>query len=119
VYGNVYLTAFQLNAFDADDYLRPESEIIPKSYQKTDHDRVRAITTCPDINGYSFRRNFVRVCPPDRTTDADCYYEVHFNINFSDIESGRYFTSGIVSTDNFNYRHKRIAVNFVGTNIRD
>jgi hypothetical protein len=86
---------------------------------------------CPDTDGSAFRKKaFVRNCLSlcsngfgDTCSEAgsrrECFWELNFPISQRLIESGRLLSSAGFAKGNFNYRLQDVAVNFVGTGIRD
>ncbi len=103
----------------------------PRVYANTTADRTAWLPVCEDTTGEVFRernwrRECVRLCADgyrrDCTGEAGqtyCYWETSFNINQRDIESGRSFLMSSFARGNYNYRFGDIAVNFVGTGIRN
>jgi hypothetical protein len=110
--GDVWLWGFQLNRFE---FVTDTDGLMPMTYEKTNDGRSIRDAACPDLDGSDFRKEFTHIC----VGETECYYETQFSVNLQDIENGSYFTSDVISTNNYNYRHKSIALNFVGTNIKD
>jgi len=87
--------------------------------------------SCPDTDGSAFRRKaWVRNCLSlcnngygDTCSEAglsrECFWELNFPISQRLIESGRQLSSAGFAKGNFNYRIQNVAVNFVGTGLRD
>lgn len=103
----------------------------PKRYIGTGDTRTRVLKQCEDTEGTEFRltrwhRSCVRLCPGGFGSSCDgsqskeyCYRATSFGINQRDIDSGKVFSGSGFARGNFNYRIESIAVNFVGTDIRD
>jgi hypothetical protein len=90
---------------------------------------------CEDSAGDSFRtathwrRGVEYVCDDDKLANCDelirtgraaplAYREVHFDIAQDAIDKGKLFARGGFARGNFNYRHKTVAVNVVGTRVK-
>lgn len=86
---------------------------------------------CPDADGSAFRkkawvRNCLSLCNNgfgDTCSEAgqrrECFWELNFSIAQRFIESGQQLSSAGFAKGNFNYRIQNVAVNFVGTGLRD
>ena len=89
---------------------------------------------CTTKRGAALRRRFTRHCDyvcnsgfqSEPCSGADpagipvrCYYEANFDINLSRIEDGSLIPSGQIAIGNFNFRHNKVGVNFVGTGVTD
>jgi len=86
---------------------------------------------CADADGAVFRssawtRNCERKCPqgtssncPNEEVRERCYWEAPFTVSVKDIELGRSFKNSGFARDNFNYRIDSLAVNVVGSGVRD
>jgi len=48
-----------------------------------------------------------------------CFWETDFSFTYEDIEQGRVLRAASPARGNYNYRTDTVAVNFVGTAIRD
>jgi hypothetical protein len=112
------------------------ASIAPLAYFPTDDDRIAPLARCEDVDGSTFRsdhywrRGCDYVCPdgigascaasatPDRSL-LRCYWETEFTLSQHRIEQGELMPTGGFAVGNFNYRHARIGVNLVGTNVRD
>jgi hypothetical protein len=139
LFGDVWIWGAQLERIDpwrcADI---PESEggcysnaVGPLSYQAVWDDRKIWGEYCPDHDGSAMRAMFDRKCLcTDReagiceagSEGADhqqCFWQRTFTLSLDDIEAGRLIPSHAIAIHNFNYRHDEIALNLVGTNIRD
>jgi hypothetical protein len=65
--------------------------------------------TCEDLDG--------NACDPGVVDVCNCYREVSFDISLEQIEQGFLFQSEPLATQNFNYRHARVALNVQGSNV--
>jgi hypothetical protein len=85
---------------------------------------------CEDVGGATFRSKWTRDCLTvcadgfsDTCAGGDsarsCFYQTKFDINQHDLQFGRLMQYGGFAKGNFNYRIHSLAVNFVGTAIRD
>ncbi|MFZ5894933.1 MAG: hypothetical protein ACOY0T_27990 [Myxococcota bacterium] len=86
---------------------------------------------CEDVSGAEFRatgwrKDCVRLCADgfsstcsSARSKAYCYREAKFDINQRDIQLGRLMNYSGFARGNFNYRIDSIALNFVGTALRD
>ena len=102
----------------------------PTRFEGTDDELTRQDGACPDSDGNVFRTRFARGCRrlcangfdgecAGEDVEEHCYREAQFNLNQRDIESGRLLPNVGFALGNFNYRIESVAVNFVGTGIRD
>jgi hypothetical protein len=91
----------------------------------------RTIPTCEDSDGSTFRSKFwayrcTKLCS-DGFTEAcghsdspeRCYWETTIGFDQRDLESGRILSQSGFARGNFNYRIEDVAVNFVGSGVRD
>lgn len=82
---------------------------------------------CEDTTGEVFRtkwrRGCMRLCPTGFASCADgeehCYWELPFDITTEGIEQGGILKQSGFAYGNYNYRLDTIAVNFVGTGLRN
>lgn len=100
-------------------------------YQDTRGDLTIQETACEDTEGVRFRTDHVRspvcelVCPASRggcepiDMVSQCYRDIDFTITQAQLDSGELLGLSGFARGNYNYRADGIAVNFVGTNIRD
>jgi hypothetical protein len=100
-------------------------------YQETNESRFRFGEYCSDHDGLALRRkHFERLClceaekgicePGTEGSDIrHCFWQTTFSFNLEDIENGNLIPSHNISLRNYNYRHEGLAVNLVGTNVRD
>lgn len=103
----------------------------PLPFEMTDERRRTDRRTCEDTTGEVFRgsrwhRGCVHLCPNGFTSDCSpldaeerCYQEASFSISQGEIESGHVWHNSGFAYGNFNYRIDSIALNFVGTDLRD
>ncbi len=94
-------------------------------FERTSSTRYIMKKGCNDVGGEQFRKLFERKCvchdgEPCQSleVDASCYYELAFALSLEEVESGTLIPSAAISIDNFNYRHGSIALNLVGTNVK-
>lgn len=112
------------------------SAALPTAFFPTGDSRRWPVGLCEDSTGGVFRsgrfwsRSCEYVCPdgPGDTCAGDsgsdparqrCFWETRFGISLHDIERGRLFPTGTLALGNFNYRFDSLAVNLVGTGVRD
>ncbi|MBX3271616.1 MAG: hypothetical protein KF729_15225 [Sandaracinaceae bacterium] len=103
----------------------------PGIFENTRSTLTRWQRTCEDTRGDEFRsrawrRNCVRLCAEgfgrgcERSAATSyCYWETSFTINQRDIEHARTFRGAGFARGNYNYRIDSIALNVVGTGVRD
>lgn len=99
------------------------------SFQNTGDTTLVSAGVCEDTDGAIFRttkwkRDCVRACDAglsNNCTDGPlyCYREASFGVAQSWIENGELFNYSGFARGNFNYRIEDLALNFVGTGIRD
>ena len=107
------------------------SSVPPLPYQETDGEGITSDGICQDTDGSEMRSRFTRkclcegqpnaVCEPG-TISADskkCYREYTKTFTLGAIESGKLIPSNNVAIGNFNYRIEDVAVNLVGTDVKD
>ncbi|MEZ4252772.1 MAG: hypothetical protein R3B99_31580 [Polyangiales bacterium] len=102
----------------------------PSAFQWTDESPTVEREVCEDTSGAVYRqRHWRRVCdpacptglstcPPEAVTSR-CYWETTFSVTNENIRQGEILTAAGIAQDNYNYRIESLAVNFVGTAIRD
>jgi hypothetical protein len=103
----------------------------PKGFVATTESRMVDLPICEDTHGEVFRstrwhRACVKLCADGfgsecagRDGETHCYWETPFNITQRGIESGDAFVQAGFARGNFNYRLESVALNFVGTGLRD
>jgi hypothetical protein len=102
----------------------------PSAFQWTDETATSEREVCEDTTGAVFRqRHWRRVCDPScptglsscppSTVTSRCYWETTFSVTNENIRQGEILTAAGIAQDNYNYRIESLAVNFVGTAIRD
>ncbi len=105
-------------------------EGVPRQYQNTTEVRTLTRQTCEDTDGFVFRQKYwtrgcVHLCPDGFSSDCRsraeerCFYETSFHVSQAAIEAGDIFNQSGFARGNFNYRIDNVALNFVGTGIRD
>jgi hypothetical protein len=104
------------------------TDTFPTAYFPTNDVGEAPVGLCADDTGGALRSQFVRRCYPvcatgigcaEGTETNICYWEADFEITLDAIERGNLFASGGFAVGNFNYRVDTLAVNLVGTNLRD
>jgi len=108
----------------------------PNELFPTDDDLRAPLGSCQDSNGDTFRGGgrwtyeCEYYCPPTLGSGCEalaeknelpmrCYWELPFMISQTDIEAGRLIPQGGFAAGNFNYRHNTLAINVVGTAVKD
>ncbi len=116
--------------------LASPASVEPNQYFPTDENLSAPLGTCQDSDGDSFRGNgrwtyeCEYYCPSVLGTGCEslvdkkelpqrCYWELPFMVTLSDIESGKLIPNGGFARGNFNYRHNSLAVNVVGTAVKN
>ncbi|MFT3927538.1 MAG: hypothetical protein QM778_33710 [Myxococcales bacterium] len=127
----VLFAAPQLELVDSTD-----SSVGPKAFFPTDDDFYAPIGVCEDRGGEKFRATSWQsgcevYCPPSlglncATLASDtsklpqrCYHELKFSISQEAIEKGKLIPQGGFAAGNFNYRWEQVAVNAVGTAVKN
>ena len=116
--------------FDIGALMLEQAKEQPGLFANTGEERVRRVETCNDSDGSVFRGEFTRGCLklcqngfdadcPEEDAVEHCYREANFNLSQRGIESGKLLANTGFALGNFNYRIENVAVNFVGTGIRD
>lgn len=105
------------------------TSVILGSFQSTDAAGRIQLSACEDTNGENFRarawrRECVHLCDSgfsNNCTDGPehCYQELSFGISQRWIESGKLFSYSGFARGNFNYRIDSLALNFVGSAVRN
>lgn len=128
--GGVLFAAPQLELISSTESISP-SALFP-----TDDDYLIPAGVCDDKDGSRFRAKYwgygcEHYCPPELgskcveiSSDPSklptrCFYEMKFNLSQGRLEKGGQVTQGGFSAGNFNYRFEDIAVNVVGTSVKD
>jgi hypothetical protein len=103
----------------------------PAPYFPTDEDGRAPVGLCDDADGSQLRSLFSRRCENycavgsgDACASSDesvgrCFYELEFDVSLLDIERGHLIPTGSFAYGNFNYRVDQLAMNVVGTGVRD
>ncbi|UJR78624.1 hypothetical protein [Sandaracinus amylolyticus] len=116
--------------FDISSRSAPPPE--PSPYVGTRGDTLAStLRACEDTDGRVFRAEgwrrgcerlcadgFARGCSADDTAEH-CYWETQFTLSQQLIEQSDVFRNGSFAVGNFNYRMDSLAINFVGTGLRD
>ena len=128
VRGDVWLAELQV------EVLEPGEDPIPSAYMPTVRSGFSIQAVCPDLEGEALRDRYFadreeRVCPSGLGRDCDedggnvlrteSFHEALFGLGLEQIERGEIIPSAQIALGNYNYRHDLIAVNLVGTNVRD
>jgi len=96
-------------------------------YIGTDDPGAARMPVCEDPTGGAFRhrwrRGCTRRCPAGLGSCDDgvpaCYWEIEFDLSLEDMELGRRLARSGLAIGNYNYRWDSVAVNLVGTELRD
>jgi hypothetical protein len=106
----------------------------PEPYFLTSASLSRSIDRCEDEDGSTFRSLWRRgceyYCPPGEGTlcaagtstthlPQRCFYEIDFGLSLEEIEKGTLIPEAGFSRGNFNYRFEDLALNLVGTGVKD
>jgi hypothetical protein len=123
--GNLHVTfgAPQLEPVDA-------SAAVARPYFPTDAQGTAPVGLCPDPTGGALRSLFTYRCAqlcttglggscPDGAESEQCFWETHFAFDIGAIERGDLIPTGGFAVGNFNYRADTLAINLVGTGVRD
>lgn len=103
----------------------------PRPFVATTGSLEQTLTICEDTDGEVFRSanweyrctklctdGFSENCLDSALSDR-CFWEIGFSLDQRDLEAGRIFAQSGFARGNFNYRIEDVAVNFVGTGVRD
>jgi hypothetical protein len=120
------------------EYIGPHdssTEVYPLAFFPTDDDLSSEVSRCEDLDGSTFRSqgNWTYGCEyycadgfggtcsqePNERSLMRCFYETQFSLSLPAIERGELIPSGSLALGNFNYRIDNIAVNLVGSDLRD
>lgn len=103
--------------------------VILGSFQNTDADGNVRLAVCEDTTGEYFRadhwrRECVHLCDAGFSGNCTngpeyCYHELSFGVAQRWIESGKLFNFSGFARGNFNYRIESVALNFVGSDVRN
>jgi hypothetical protein len=128
--GDVWLAELQLEVLDFDRALLDFPP--PSAYMPTTRSGISVQAVCPDFDGSSMRERFLErrcesICPAGIGRDCNdedaigsaCFFESSFGLGLEQIERGELIPSAQIALGNYNYRHDLVAVNLVGTNVRD
>ncbi|MBU1533944.1 hypothetical protein KKF84_01420 [Myxococcota bacterium] len=133
VHGSIAMDKIQLEYVEPDRCTisggTVESSCEPLPFEAVDADLTISVDGCDDQDGSIMRKRFERKCictsPTGMCADSPdnpyikCYYEVNFALSLEDMESGKLMPSSSISLFNYNYRHNKVALNLVGTNVRE
>jgi hypothetical protein len=125
--GRVWLSELQLEA------LGPGEEPTPSAYMRTTRAGYSILQVCPDVDGEVLRGDDYfhdreeticaagvgRDCAPGDVIATQRFHEAVFALDLVGIERGELIPSAAIALGNYNYRHDLVAVNLVGTNVRD
>ena len=132
--GEIWLGNIQLSRLDDRQCASPEEcqacaqEVACQSelpvYTATSFHRSLAVA-CPSRTSAALLDYFKRecrsslgmACYPDIDRDCNCYREVTFALQADQIDSGELFYGVPVANKTYNFRHERLAVNFVGEDV--
>jgi hypothetical protein len=103
--------------------------VVVGTFQNTDSEGNIRLNACEDTDGRYFRekawrRECVHVCDGGFSTNCTdgpeyCYRELSFGVSQRAIEHGKLFSYSGFARGNFNYRIDSVALNFVGSGVRD
>lgn len=130
VAGSLVVGGWQLEGYGrADVAAGPDVGANVRPYEAVEDSRVLFGAACPDRDGSTLRSRFARRCMCSGEADCSpdalgadpyaCAYRADFQISLGGIEDGRALSSAPISPWNFNYRVESVAVNVVGTNVRE
>jgi hypothetical protein len=125
------VAGIMLDALTALDAAEDPVKLRPPPYVSTHAETTRMVKVCQDTDGSAFRgqswtRRCERLCrdgfsgtceQSDRP--SSCYWETTIGIDQRDLEERKIFRHAGFAVGNFNYRIEDIAVNFVGSEVRD
>ncbi|MBI2893819.1 MAG: hypothetical protein HYY06_09725 [Deltaproteobacteria bacterium] len=126
--GDVWISLLQLES------LEPGEDPVPSDYMPTVRSGVSIQAVCPDLAGDSLRATYFQdleehICPAGMGRDCGpdsenvirtlTFHEATFGLGLEQIERGEIIPSAQIALGNYNYRHDLVAVNLVGTNVRD
>jgi hypothetical protein len=130
--GGVLFAAPQLEYLESSEAL----SVGPSFFVPTDDDGLAPIGVCEDAGGERFRASHWQYgceayCPPGTGTECGttatdpsklprrCFHELKFRLSQEEIEKGKLIPQGGFAAGNFNYRWEEIAVNVVGTGVKN
>lgn len=105
------------------------SGLVP--YAKSDADGMWSIPACKDSEGNAFQkqgwaRKCIRLCRSgygesckEQVGQEECFHELRFRLDDVLLENGLALQAAGFAKGNYNYRVDQVAVNFVGTGIRN
>jgi hypothetical protein len=106
-----------------------DTAVIVGTFQNTDEEGNVRLAVCEDTSGEYFRadkwrRECVHLCDAGFSSNCTngpeyCYHELSFGVSQRWIESGKLFNFSGFARGNFNYRIDAVALNFVGSNVRN
>ncbi len=101
----------------------------PPLFFDTDQERTRTLRVCTDTDGSVFRssvwhRRCLGLCPDGYgecpgALEQHCYYETSFTMDPERLQRQGVLDGAGFAFGNFNYRVEQVALNVVGTNVRD
>ncbi len=102
-------------------------QFVPVQFISTRRAGIGQDAVCEDTDGSVFRtlwsRGCEQLCPTGYGTCGNapthCYWELPMDLTLDGLESGQLMAQAGFAYGNFNYRVDRLAVNFVGTGVRD
>jgi hypothetical protein len=110
----------------------PEGRTIPTAFELTNSLAQVSLEACEDTDGTAFRdtrwgrRECVLLCNSGFSGDCArdqqreyCYREASFHLSQDQIETGSVLSQSGFALGNFNYRIETLALNFVGTDVRN
>jgi hypothetical protein len=133
-FGDVWIWGVQLEFVEpwrCEIYDGDCSEVEPFPLQETGNSRITSGEYCADEDGHAMRaKHFQRLCICENDTGVcapgtegsdlrHCFWQTTLKLNLEDIENGDIIPSHNIALHNYNYRHEALAVNLVGTDVRD
>lgn len=126
------VAAVMLEALPSSEQAADDPKYLPPpAFVATADTTERMVPVCEDTDGSVFREKawsyrcsklcrdgFSEGCAQTDSVDR-CYWETLVSVDQRDLESGLIFTNSGFARGNFNYRIEELAVNFVGTEVRD
>jgi len=123
----VQLAAPMLERVDDPTFSNSSPE--PKVFSDTTDQRTMTLPVCEDTSGTLFRgvwtRGCEKLCPDGFASDCreraqtHCYRQTSFDLSQRTAETGQLFKAAGFALGNFNYRIESLALNFVGTGLRN
>lgn len=102
-------------------------DLLPTVFFPTDTDLSFLVGLCEDSTGGALRENFTyhceALCPPEFGDNCDggeyCYWESNFALDVDSLATGEGGQFGGIAARSYNHRLQSVAVNLVGSNVRD